>query len=73
MKKERRKHSQEFKREAVAWVVEQGYSCAAAERSLGVNGVLSSYGRECKKLRSKWENYLPHKRCFCLRWDAQPL
>ena len=40
MKKERRTHSAEFKREAVALVTEHGYSCAAAGRSLGVNGAL---------------------------------
>lgn len=40
MKRIRRHHSPEFKREAVALVVEQGYSCAAAGRSLGVNGAL---------------------------------
>ena len=41
MKKQRRNHSQEFKREAVALVVEHGYSCAAAGRSLGVSGDVS--------------------------------
>ncbi len=47
MKRERRKHSQEFKREAVALVVEHGYSCAAAGRSLGVNGaVIGRWTRE---------------------------
>lgn len=35
-----RQHSPEFKREAVALVVEHGYSCAAAGRSLGMSGVL---------------------------------
>ena len=40
MKKQRRNHSQEFKREAVALVVEHGYSCAGAGRSLGVSGAL---------------------------------
>jgi len=40
MKRQRRHHSSEFKREAVALVVEHGYSCAAAGRSLGVNGTL---------------------------------
>jgi transposase len=40
MKQSRRHHSPEFKREAVALVVEQGYSCAAAGRSLGVSGTL---------------------------------
>jgi len=40
MKRPRRHHSPEFKREAVVLVVEHGYSCAAAGRSLGVNGAL---------------------------------
>ena len=40
MKKQRRTHSREFKKEAVALVVEHGYSYAAAGRSLGVNGAL---------------------------------
>jgi transposase len=40
MKQSRRYHSPEFKREAVALVVEHGYSCAAAGRSLGVSGTL---------------------------------
>ena len=40
MKRVRRHHSPEFKREAVALVVEHGYSCMAAGRSLGVNGGL---------------------------------
>ncbi len=40
MKKQRRTHSPEFKREAVALVVDQGYSLSAAGRSLGVSGSL---------------------------------
>ena len=40
MKRVRRHHSPEFKREAVALVVEHGYSCTAAGRSLGVSGAL---------------------------------
>ena len=40
MKRLRRHHSREFKQEAVALVVEHGYSCAAAGRSLGVGGAL---------------------------------
>lgn len=40
MKRQRRYHSPEFKQEAVALVVEHGYSCAAAGRSLGVSGAL---------------------------------
>ncbi len=40
MKKERRTFSPEFKQEAVALVVEHGYSYAAAGRSLGVSGAL---------------------------------
>ena len=41
MKRQRRTHSREFKQEAVSLVVEQGYSCAEAGRSLGVNGALT--------------------------------
>ena len=45
-----------------------------AERGVIVSyEVLSSYGRESKKLRSKWEEYLSHTCCFCLRWDSKPL
>ncbi len=40
MKRTRRQHSLELKREAVALVGEHGYGCAAAGRSLGVSGVL---------------------------------
>jgi transposase len=40
MKKQRRTHNSEFKREAVSLVTEHGYSCAAAGRSLGINGTL---------------------------------
>lgn len=40
MKRTRRHHSLEFKQEAVALVVEHGYSCTAAGRSLGVSGSL---------------------------------
>ena len=40
MKRTRRHHSPEFKREAVALVLEHGYSCTAAGHSLGVSGVL---------------------------------
>ncbi len=42
MKKERRTFSQEFKQEAVALVLEHGYSYAAAGRSLGIRGNLIS-------------------------------
>jgi transposase len=42
MKKERRTFSQEFKQEAVALVLDHGYSYAAAGRSLGINGNLVS-------------------------------
>ncbi len=40
MSKERRTFSQEFKQEAVALVVDHGYSYAAAGRSLGIRGNL---------------------------------
>ncbi len=42
MKKERRTFSQEFKQEAVALVLDHGYSYAAAGCSLGINGNLVS-------------------------------
>ncbi|MEO6202352.1 MAG: transposase [Nitrospirales bacterium] len=45
MKRPRRNHSLEFKREAVALVVEHGYSCAAAGRSLGVSGAWLGRGK----------------------------
>jgi transposase len=45
MKKQRRTHSREFKKEAVVLVVEHGYSYAEAGRSLGVNGALISRWR----------------------------
>jgi transposase len=40
MKRQRRTHNREFKREAVALVTDQGYRCAEAGRSLGVSGAL---------------------------------
>ena len=40
MNRQRRKHSAEFKREAVALVTEHGYSYADAGRSLDVNANL---------------------------------
>ena len=46
MKRPRRHHSQEFKQEAVALVVEHGYSCAAAGRSVGVSGALIGRWRD---------------------------
>ena len=43
----RKFYSQEFKREAVSLVVDQGYSCAEAGRSLGVLGnVVGRWKRE---------------------------
>ena len=36
----RRRHSEEFKREAVRLVTEQGYSLAEAARNLGIHGNL---------------------------------
>ncbi len=59
MKKERRTHSREFKREAVALVVEQGYSCAEAGRSLGVNGAL--IGRWKRQLEDDTSEAFPGK------------
>lgn len=45
-KRVNRTYSQEFKQEAVALVVEQGYSVAEAARSLGVNANLIYKWRE---------------------------
>lgn len=45
-KRVNRTYSQEFKQEAVALVVEQGYSVAEAGRSLGVNANLIYKWRE---------------------------
>ena len=47
MNRQRRKHTAEIKREAVSLIVEHGYSCAAAGRSLGVNaGMIGRWRRE---------------------------
>ena len=36
-KRQRRVYTEEFKRDAVALIIEQGYSYAQAGRSLGIN------------------------------------
>ena len=59
MKRQRRNHSQEFKREAVALVLEHGYSYAAAGRSLGVNGNL--IGRWKRELEDNAAEAFPGK------------
>ena len=59
MKKERKTFSQKFKQEAVALVVEQGYSCAEAGRSLGVNGTL--IGRWKRQLEDDRSEAFPGK------------
>ena len=41
-KKKRRNYTQEFKKEAVKLITEQGYSFAEAGRNLGVNPILLS-------------------------------
>lgn len=46
----RKFYSQEFKQEAVSLVLDQGYSCAEAGRSLGVRGNL--VGRWKRELES---------------------
>ena len=45
-KRSRRKYSEEFKREAVALVTEQGYKLAEAARNVGVNANLLSKWRD---------------------------
>ena len=59
MKKERKTFSQKFKQEAVALVVEQGYSCAEAGRSLGVSGAL--IGRWKRQLEDDASGAFPGK------------
>ena len=59
MKRQRRNHSQEFKREAVALLLEHGYSYAAAGRSLGVNGNL--IGRWKRELEDNAAEAFPGK------------
>ena len=50
MKRERRTHSREFKKEAVGLVVDHGYSIAEAGRSLGVNAnVIGRWKRELEE------------------------
>ena len=59
MKRQRKSHSQEFKREAVLLVLDHGYSCAEAGRSLDVNGNL--IGRWKRELESDAEGVFPGK------------
>ena len=59
MKRQRRTHSREFKKEAVALVVEHGYSYAEAGRSLGVSGAL--IGRWRRQLEGKASDAFPGK------------
>lgn len=49
-KRTRRKYTEDFKREAVALVTEQGYKVAEAARSLGINdNVLRRWRGECEE------------------------
>ena len=59
MKKQRRTHSREFKKEAVELVIEHGYSYAEAGRSLGVNGAL--IGRWRRQLEDNASDAFPGK------------
>ena len=59
MKKPRRKFTREFKQEAVALVLEQGYSHEAAGRSLGVTGNL--IGRWKRELENDASEAFPGK------------
>ena len=48
-KRARRKYTEDFKREAVALVTEQGYKVSEAARSLGINdNVLRRWRGECE-------------------------
>jgi transposase len=57
MTKKRRKFGREFKQEAVALVVDQGYSNAEAGRSLGIRGNL--IGRWKRQLEVEQGNAFP--------------
>ena len=47
MERQRRRHSREFKQDAVALVTEQGYTIAEAARNLGINAnMLGRWKRE---------------------------
>lgn len=59
MKRVRRHHSPEFKREAVTLVVEHDYSCTAAGKSLGVSGAL--IGRWKRELEDSEREAFPGK------------
>ncbi len=59
MSKGRRRFSEDFKREAVALVLEHGYSCEAAGRSLGVRGAL--VGRWKREIESNGAEAFPGK------------
>ncbi|MGY8795224.1 MAG: transposase [Woeseiales bacterium] len=59
MKNGRRTFSEEFKREAVSLVAEEGYSCAEAGRSLGVGGAL--IGRWKRQLGKETTGAFPGK------------
>ena len=59
MANQRRTFSEEFKREAVALVVEHGYSYAAAGRSLGIRGNL--IGRWKRQLEDNASAAFPGK------------
>ena len=62
MTRQRRHHNQEFKREAVALVIDHGYSAAAAGRSLGVHGAL--IGRWRRELEVNYIGLLATSQAF---------
>ena len=70
MSKGRRKYSQEFKREAVALVLEHGYSCEAAGRSLGVRGAL--VGRWKREIEAKALEVAKEMEALCPAQYAEP-
>jgi transposase len=71
MKKERRTFSPEFKQEAVALVVEHGYSYSAAGRSLGIRGNL--IGRWKRQLEDNTSEAFPGKgkRTAVMSWKRR--
>ena len=65
----RRRHSEEFKREAVRLVTEQGYSVAEASRNLGVNPNLLRTWKE--KLEAEEESLTEDERMELGRLRAE--
>ena len=74
MNRTRRIHTEEFKREAVSLIAEQGYSYAEAGRSLGVNAGLIAKWRQIFESAlgflgwfKRWNNSWSYESCQRIR------